>query len=81
VALNTLQVITTELSMGVSLGGSNDPVEKFLHPIITDCMTQLQKPELKLAKPSGKILKACAMASGMSGRSYYELNLIDLYTN
>ncbi|KAF9362709.1 hypothetical protein BGX34_005646 [Mortierella sp. NVP85] len=63
VALNTLQVITTELSMGVSLGGSNDPVEKFLHPIITDCMTQLQKPELKLAKPSGKILKACAMAS------------------
>ncbi|KAF9953728.1 hypothetical protein BGZ65_004497, partial [Modicella reniformis] len=63
VALNTLQVITTELSMGVSLGGSNDPVEKFLRPIITDCMTQLQKPELKLAKPSGKILKACAMAS------------------
>ncbi|KAF9182984.1 hypothetical protein BGZ51_004321 [Haplosporangium sp. Z 767] len=63
VALNTLQVITTELSMGVSMGGSNDPVEKFLRPIITDCMTQLQKPELKLAKPSGKILKACAMAS------------------
>ncbi|KAG0281713.1 hypothetical protein BGZ95_000053 [Linnemannia exigua] len=63
VALNTLQVITTELSMGVSLGGSNDPVEKFLRPIITDCMTQLQKPEMKLAKPSGKILKACAMAS------------------
>lgn len=52
--------------MGVSMGGSNDPVEKFLRPIITDCMTQLQKPELKLAKPSGKILKACAMASGMS---------------
>ncbi|GJJ69980.1 DNA repair/transcription protein MET18/MMS19 [Entomortierella parvispora] len=63
VALNTLQVITTELSMGVSMGGTNDPVEKFLRPIITDCMTQLQKPELKLAKPSGKILKACAMAS------------------
>ncbi|KAH7056582.1 Dos2-interacting transcription regulator of RNA-Pol-II-domain-containing protein [Linnemannia elongata] len=63
VALNTLQVITTELSMGVSLGGSNDPVEKFLRPIISDCMTQLQKPEMKLAKPSGKILKACAMAS------------------
>ncbi|KAF9389130.1 hypothetical protein CPC16_006044 [Podila verticillata] len=63
VALHTLQVITTELSMGVSMGGSNDPVEKFLRPIITDCMTQLQKPELKLAKPSGKILKACAMAS------------------
>ncbi|KAG0210627.1 hypothetical protein BGX28_009152 [Mortierella sp. GBA30] len=63
VALNTLQVITTELSMGVSMGGSNDPVEKFLRPIISDCMTQLQKPELKLAKPSGKILKACAMAS------------------
>ncbi|KAI7830250.1 Dos2-interacting transcription regulator of RNA-Pol-II-domain-containing protein, partial [Gamsiella multidivaricata] len=63
VALNTLQTITTELSMGVSMGGSNDPVEKFLRPIITDCMTQLQKPELKLAKPSGKILKACAMAS------------------
>ncbi|KAG0348406.1 hypothetical protein BG004_005247 [Podila humilis] len=63
VALHTLQVITTELSMGVSLGGSNDPVEKFLRPIIADCMTQLQKPELKLAKPSGKILKACAMAS------------------
>ncbi|KAF9903591.1 hypothetical protein BX616_001587, partial [Lobosporangium transversale] len=63
VALNTLQVITAELSMGVSLGGSNDPVEKFLRPIITDCMTQLQQPELKLAKPSGKILKACAMAS------------------
>jgi DNA repair/transcription protein MET18/MMS19 len=50
--------------MGVSLGGSNDPVEKFLRPIISDCMTQLQKPEMKLAKPSGKILKACAMASG-----------------
>ncbi|KAI1316679.1 hypothetical protein EDD11_009635 [Mortierella claussenii] len=63
VALSTLQTITTELSMGVSMGGSNDPVEKFLRPIITDCMTQLQKPELKLAKPSGKILKACAMAS------------------
>ncbi|KAF8933133.1 Dos2-interacting transcription regulator of RNA-Pol-II-domain-containing protein [Dissophora ornata] len=63
VALNTLQVITTELSMGVSMGGSNDPLEKFLGPIIADCMTQLQKPELKLAKPSGKILKACAMAS------------------
>ncbi|KAG0242236.1 RNAPII transcription regulator C-terminal-domain-containing protein [Mortierella sp. GBAus27b] len=63
VALNTLQIITTELSMGVSLGGSNDPVEKFLRPIITECMAQLQKPELKLAKPSGKILKACAMAS------------------
>ncbi|KAG0005423.1 hypothetical protein BGZ79_004840 [Entomortierella chlamydospora] len=63
VALNTLQIITTELSMGVNLGGSNDPLEKFLRPIIADCMTQLQQPELKLAKPSGKILKACAMAS------------------
>ncbi|KAF9359838.1 hypothetical protein BGX26_011306 [Mortierella sp. AD094] len=63
VALNTLQVITTELSMGVNMGGSNDPLEKFLRPIIADCMTQLQHPELKLAKPSGKILKACAMAS------------------
>ncbi|KAF9116754.1 hypothetical protein BGX27_011068 [Mortierella sp. AM989] len=63
VALNTLQIITTELSMGVNMGGSNDPLEKFLRPIIADCMTQLQQPELKLAKPSGKILKACAMAS------------------
>ncbi|KAF9435406.1 hypothetical protein BGZ76_006356, partial [Entomortierella beljakovae] len=63
VALNTLQIITTELSMGVNLGGSNDPLDKFLRPIIADCMTQLQQPELKLAKPSGKILKACAMAS------------------
>ncbi|KAG0328198.1 hypothetical protein BGZ99_005864 [Dissophora globulifera] len=63
VALNTLQVITTELSMGVSVGGSNDPVEKFLRPIIADCMAQLEQPELKLAKPSGKILKAGAMAS------------------
>ncbi|KAG0233463.1 hypothetical protein BGW42_007420 [Actinomortierella wolfii] len=63
IALNTLQVIATELSVGVSMGSNSDPIEKFLRPILADCMAQLEKPELKLAKPSGRILKACAMAS------------------
>ncbi|KAF9973632.1 hypothetical protein BGZ73_003128 [Actinomortierella ambigua] len=63
IALNTLQVIATELSVGVSMGSNSDPIEKFLRPILGDCMAQLEKPELKLAKPSGRILKACAMAS------------------
>ncbi|KAG0260460.1 hypothetical protein DFQ27_003517 [Actinomortierella ambigua] len=63
IALNTLQVIATELSVGVSMGSNSDPIEKFLRPILSDCMAQLEKPELKLAKPSGRILKSCAMAS------------------
>ncbi|KAG0203039.1 hypothetical protein BGX28_004565 [Mortierella sp. GBA30] len=63
VALITLQAVTTELSLGVSLGGAQDAVEQFLGPVSMDCMEQLQAEDATLVQQSCKSLKACAMSS------------------
>ncbi|KAF9179424.1 hypothetical protein BGZ50_006952 [Haplosporangium sp. Z 11] len=65
-ALTTLRAVTTELSLGVSLGGAQDAVEQFLGPVISDCLAQLTKPDLRLAQQSCKAMKACAMSSDPS---------------
>ncbi|KAF9280491.1 hypothetical protein BGZ68_007203 [Mortierella alpina] len=63
VALITLQAVTTELSLGVSLGGAQDAVEHFLGPVSADCLKQLQADDARLVQQSCKALKACALSS------------------
>ncbi|KAF9575723.1 Leukotriene A-4 hydrolase [Mortierella alpina] len=63
-ALITLQAVTTELSLGVSLGGAQDAVEHFLGPVSADCLKQLQADDARLVQQSCKALKACALSSG-----------------
>ncbi len=41
-----------------------DHLQQFLKIIVTECMENLKEPELKLAKPCGRILMYSAMASG-----------------
>src|SRR5256885_17072361 len=41
-------------------------LQQFLKTVVTECMENLKEPELKLAKPCGRILMYCAMASGRS---------------
>ncbi|KAF9933574.1 hypothetical protein BGZ67_004202 [Mortierella alpina] len=63
VALITLQAVTTELSLGVSLGGAQDAVEHFLGPVSMDCLKHLQADDARLVQQSCKALKACALSS------------------
>ncbi|CAG8605299.1 8685_t:CDS:10, partial [Gigaspora rosea] len=61
IALETIQSITETLSAdGIE---ELDQLQQFLKTIVTECLENLKNPELKLAKPCGKILKYCAMAS------------------
>lgn len=61
IALETIQSITETLSVdGIE---ELDQLQQFLKTIVTECLENLKNPELKLAKPCGKILKYCAMAS------------------
>ncbi|CAG8542540.1 9825_t:CDS:10, partial [Acaulospora colombiana] len=72
IALEAIRSIVVTLSVGVI--GRSDRLEQFLKTIVSECMENLKTPELKLSKPSGKILKYCAMASDPS------FNLIVLTT-
>ncbi|CAG8718188.1 16808_t:CDS:2, partial [Cetraspora pellucida] len=61
IALEAIQSITETLSAD---GIENlDHLQQFLKNVVTGCLVNLKNPELKLAKPCGKILKYCAIAS------------------
>ncbi|CAG8494992.1 1280_t:CDS:10, partial [Ambispora gerdemannii] len=60
-ALDALRSIVSALSSQIV--AQSDPLERFLQPIIKECLENLKEPELKLAKHGGRILKYCAMAS------------------
>ncbi|CAI2171239.1 19808_t:CDS:10 [Funneliformis geosporum] len=58
IALEAIKSIVTTLSFGTI-----DHLQQFLKTLVTECMENLKEPELKLAKPCGRILMYCAMAS------------------
>ncbi|CAG8738736.1 10758_t:CDS:10, partial [Dentiscutata erythropus] len=61
IALEAIQSIAETLSAdGIE---KLDHLQQFLKIIVTECLENLENSELKLAKPCGKILKYCAMAS------------------
>ncbi|CAG8627666.1 4011_t:CDS:10 [Funneliformis caledonium] len=61
IALEAIKSIIATLSLGII-----DHLQQFLKTIVTECMENLKEPELKLAKPCGRILMYCAMASDLS---------------
>ncbi|RIA93901.1 Dos2-interacting transcription regulator of RNA-Pol-II-domain-containing protein [Glomus cerebriforme] len=64
IALETIKNIVATLSSGII--DRMDHLQQFLKTIVTECMENLKEPELKLAKPCGRILMYCAMASDPS---------------
>jgi DNA repair/transcription protein MET18/MMS19 len=68
--LETIKSIIATLSSGII--NRMDHLQQFLKIVITECMENLKEPELKLAKPCGKILMYCAMASGKQSKSFLE---------
>lgn len=68
-ALEAIHQVVAALSTTISSDSANDPAEKALKPLVVECMINLKDPELKNAKPAGRILRAAASASGKnSGR-------------
>jgi DNA repair/transcription protein MET18/MMS19 len=60
-ALKCIRELVKALSKSIVISTDTVlPLEKFLNLIITDCLKNLTEPELKYAKPCGKILMACA---------------------
>ncbi|KAL1925687.1 uncharacterized protein VTP21DRAFT_570 [Calcarisporiella thermophila] len=62
-ALDAIRCTSMVLSANVSLSSKSDPMEAFLRPLINECTDEIKEPELKQAKPSGKILQSAASAS------------------
>ncbi|KAG9304984.1 hypothetical protein G9A89_007387 [Geosiphon pyriformis] len=60
-ALEAIRSIVSSLSSEIVT--QSDLMERFLQSIVSDCMENINEPELKLAKPSGLTLKYCIMAS------------------
>ncbi|CAG8494406.1 1527_t:CDS:10 [Paraglomus occultum] len=60
-ALEALKSVVSTFS--ASIIDKSNPLEKFLSPVVFECTEFLKEPDLKMAKPSGRILKYCAMAS------------------
>lgn len=63
-ALDAIHKVVASLSATVSSDKATDPVENALKPLVVECMVNLKDPELKNAKPAGRILRAAASASG-----------------
>jgi DNA repair/transcription protein MET18/MMS19 len=64
VALRCLREITKVSAAAVhSSKESESPLEKTLKIIVPDCLDNLREPELKYARPCGKILMTCASSS------------------
>jgi DNA repair/transcription protein MET18/MMS19 len=63
-ALRCLREITKASASAVqSSKEAQSPLEKTLMIIVPDCLHNLQEPELKYARPCGKILMACASSN------------------
>ncbi|CAO3697107.1 unnamed protein product [Umbelopsis ramanniana] len=62
-ALEAIHQVVAALSTTISSDSANDPAEKALKPLVVECMINLKDPELKNAKPAGRILRAAASAS------------------
>lgn len=67
--MEAIRSIVATLSSGII--NRMDHLQQFLKTIITECMENLKEPELKLAKPCGRILMYCAMASGKQSKSFW----------
>ncbi|KAI7878974.1 hypothetical protein K492DRAFT_132041 [Lichtheimia hyalospora FSU 10163] len=61
-ALLAIQNIVAALSVDVD-GTAVDPTEKTLKPLVVECIAALKEPEMKNAKPAGRILRAAATGS------------------
>ena len=70
-----IESVVATLSAGLTLSDS-ETIEKTLKPLVVECIANFQEPELKNAKPAGRILRAASAASCMyffsneSKRSY-----------
>ncbi|KAJ3092948.1 mms19 nucleotide excision repair [Quaeritorhiza haematococci] len=62
IGLKALHEITRTLSAAVTSTKGN-PLESFLDMVLKECLSNLEEPGHKLAKPSGQILHTCASAS------------------
>lgn len=61
-ALLAIQNIVAALSVDAD-GTAVDPTEKTLKPLVVECIANLKEPEMKNAKPAGRILRAAATGS------------------
>ncbi|GAB5591220.1 hypothetical protein Unana1_06120 [Umbelopsis nana] len=62
-ALEAIHKVVASISTTISSDRATDPVENALKPLVVECMVNLKDPELKNAKPAGRILRAAASAS------------------
>lgn len=63
VGLDSLTAITSCLTRGLTEMPKQGSLSRWLQPIVTESVDQLKEPELKSAKPCGKILRSVAIAS------------------
>lgn len=65
VALEVMTSITASLARGLHEMPRQSSLSRWLQPIVVEALDQLKEPELKSAKPCGKILKSVATASAI----------------
>jgi DNA repair/transcription protein MET18/MMS19 len=63
IALECISSLATTLSTGTGTSAGKNPLDRFIEPIVKDCMDHLREAESKLARPAGRMLAAVA-ASG-----------------
>ncbi|KAI7849449.1 Dos2-interacting transcription regulator of RNA-Pol-II-domain-containing protein [Circinella umbellata] len=61
-ALACIESVVATLSSGL-VSNSGETIEKILKPLVVECIANLKEPELKNAKPAGRILRAASSAS------------------
>lgn len=64
-AVESLRSLVSAISTGVVSTTEEDPLLKSLKPLLDECLANLQDPESKNSKQTGRILRAVASASGM----------------
>jgi DNA repair/transcription protein MET18/MMS19 len=64
-AVESLRSLVAAISTGVVSTTEEDPLLKSLKPLLDECLANLQDPESKNSKQTGRILRAVASASGM----------------
>ncbi|KAI8148945.1 Dos2-interacting transcription regulator of RNA-Pol-II-domain-containing protein [Fennellomyces sp. T-0311] len=61
-ALVAIESVVATLSAGLAVN-NGETIEKTLKPLVVECIANLKEPELKNAKPAGRILRAASAAS------------------
>lgn len=65
IALESMTAITKCLARGLKEMPRQGILSRWLQRIVTEALEELKQPELKSAKPCGKIIKSTAIASGV----------------